>query len=159
MTTPQATTAALEKLFNNWANASFEKSIECFNEHGFYQHVMAKLDAGADLSQDLPELKNVKNNIAKATVKKLAKQAVEGVDAAWALPSSVAKLFRTTIRSSNNDQSLLPCFDVEYKAETAKGVVKIAVKTWRRNVTVTVDGQTAALDLLHGQVVIAGMRQ
>jgi hypothetical protein len=159
MTTPQATTAALEKLFTNWANASFEKSIECFNEHGFYQHVMAKLDAGADLSQDLPELKNVKNNIAKATVKKLAKQAVEGVDAAWALPSSVAKLFRTTIRSNNNDQSLLPCFDVEYKAETAKGAVRIAVKTWRRNVTVTVDGQTAALDLLHGQVVIAGMRQ
>ncbi|MFO0108282.1 MAG: hypothetical protein ACK52H_13600 [Burkholderiales bacterium] len=159
MTTPQATTAALEKLFTNWANASFEKSIECFNEHGFYQHVMAKLDAGADLSQDLPELKNVKNNVAKATVKKLAKQAAEGVDAAWALPSSVAKLFRTTIRSSNNDQSLLPCFDAEYKAETAKGVVKIAVKTWRRNVTVAVDGQTAALDLMHGQVVIAGMRQ
>jgi hypothetical protein len=159
MTTPQATTAALEKLFTNWANASFEKSIECFNELGFYQHVTAKLDAGADMSQDLPELKSVKSNVAKATVKKLAKQAAEGVDAAWALPSSVAKLFRTTIRSDNDDQSLLPCFDVEYKAETAKGVVKIAVKTWRRNVTVAVDGQTAALDLLHGQVVIAGMRQ
>lgn len=159
MTTPQATTEALEKLFTNWANASFEKSIECFNEHGFYQHVMAKLDAGADLSQDLPELKNVKNNIAKATVKKLAKQAADGVDVAWALPSSVAKLFRTTIRSSNDDQSLLPCFDVEYRAETAKGVVKIAVNTWRRNITTAVDGEAAALDLLHGQVVIAGMRQ
>ena len=55
--------------------------------------------------------------------------------------------------------SLLPCFDVEYKAETAKGVVKIAVNTWRRNVTVTVDGKVAALDLLHGQVVMAGMRE
>jgi hypothetical protein len=159
MTTPQATTEALEKLFTNWANASFRKCIDLIDEKDFYQHVLDKLDAKADMSSDLPELQNVSDRVAKTTVKKLLQQATEDVDAAWELPTNVSKLFRTTIRLHQDEISLLPCFDVEYKAETAKGVVKIAVKTWRRNVTVTVEGKSEALDLLHGQVVMAGMRR
>lgn len=158
MTTPQATTEAIEKLFTNWANASFRKCIDLIDERGFYQHVLDKLDANADMSSDLPELQNVSGKVAKTTLKRLMQQAAEGVDAAWELPTNLGKLFRTTIRSHQDDISLLPCFDVEYKAETAKGVVKIAVKTWRRKVTVTVEGKSEALDFLHGQVAIAGMR-
>lgn len=162
MTTPQATTSQsheeLLALFKNWAAASFGKSVDAVNEEGFYHHVLAKMEAKADLTPDLPELKLMKLSAAKAVVKLLTKQAKESVDKAWELPTNIGRLFHTTIRSRIDEMSLLPCFDVEYKAETAKGVVKIAVKTWRRNVTVTVGGKDAALDLLHGQFVIAGMR-
>jgi hypothetical protein len=158
LNTPQATTTALEKLFVNWANASFKQSIDCVNARGFYQHVLAKLDAEADMSNDLPELKTVKPKVARATTKRLMKKAAEDVEAAWDLKPAVAKLFRTTIRSHSDEISLLPCFDVEYKAETPQGTVKIAVKTWRRNVAVTVDGNADACDQLHGLIVIAGMR-
>ena len=85
-------------------------------------------------------------------------EADKATSSAWELSTNVAKLFHTTIRSHSDEMSLLPCFDVEYKAENAKGTVHITVKAWRRNVTVTVDGKTAALDLLHGQFVMAGMR-
>jgi hypothetical protein len=162
MTTPQATTSQsqdeLLALFKYWAGASFRKSIDAVNEEGFYQHVLAKMNAKADLTADLPELKTMKPSAAKAVVKRLSKQAKESVDTAWELSSNVGKLFRTTIRSHQDDLSLLPCFDVEYKADTAQGVVKIAVKTWRRNVDVTISGKVSACDLLHGQVVMAGMR-
>lgn len=162
MTTPQATTTQshdeLLAVFKNLAVASFGKSVDAVNEEGFYQHVLAKMQAETDLSAELPELKKMKASAAKAVVKRLSKQAKESVETAWELSSNVSKLFRTTIRSHQDDLSLLPCFDVEYKAETLKGDVTIAVETWRRNVTVTIDGKDAALDLLHGQLVLAGMR-
>lgn len=163
MTSPQATTSQshdeLLALFKNWAAASFGKSVDAVNEEGFYQHVLAKMEAKVDLTADLPELKAMKPSAAKAVVKRLSKQAKESVETAWELSSNVGKLFRTTIRSHQDDLSLLPCFDVEYSADTEQGVVKIAVKTWRRNVDVTISGAISACDLLHGQVVMAGMRQ
>ena len=162
MTTPQATTTQsheeLLALFKNWAAASFSKSVEAVNEEGFYQHVLAKIEAKTDLTTELPELKLMKLSAAKAVVKRLSKQAKESVDTAWELSSNVSKLFRTTIRSHHDDLSLLPCFDVEYRAETTQGVVKIAIMTWRRNVDVTISGKALACDLLYGQVVMAGMR-
>jgi hypothetical protein len=162
MTTPQATISQshdeLLAVFKNLAVTSFGKSVDAINEEGFYQHVLAKMQAETDLSADLPELKKMKESAAKAVVKRLSKQAKESAETAWELSSNVSKLFRTTIRSHQDDLSLLPCFDVEYKAETPKGDVTIAAKTWRRNVTVTIDGKDAALDLLHGQIVMAGMR-
>lgn len=164
MTTPQATTyvsesqKALIKLFENWARESFEKSMNSANEVNFYQSVKKKLEAKIDMTDDLPALKKVKTSAAKAVVKDLAKQAKASVDAAWVLPSNIDKLFRTTIRSQNDESSLMTCFDVEYKAETERGYVKIAIKTWRLNLSVTVDGAAEALDLLQGQLVMTGLQ-
>ena len=89
----------------------------------------------------------------------MAKEAEKAAISAWDLNASLIKIFSTTTRLNQVEQALLPCFDVEYKTETAKGVVRIEVKTWRRNVTITINGKDAALDLLHGQLVMAGMQQ
>ncbi len=149
----------LLKLFQNWVDTSFTKSIDSWKEQAFYQHVIKKLDAKVDLISDLPELKNLKPKAAKAVVQRLMKQAGEQIESAWELKPSVAKLFRTSIRVHMTDEDgLLPCFDVEYKAKTEMGIVTISVATKRRNVTVTVDGKAEALDFLHGQVVMVGMR-
>lgn len=163
MTTPQATTSTstlhdgLSALFINWANNSFDKSIDSWNEQAFYQHVMTKLEANVDLRVDLPELENLKPHAAKSIVKRMKKAADVSVDAAWELKPAVAKLFRTTIRSSYDEQSLLPCFDVEYKALTDSGTVSVEVKTWRRNVKVVLIGHKAAIDSLYGQIVTASL--
>ena len=132
--------------------------IALLQERNLYEHALKKLEQGADLSSDLPELKAVKPAVAKKVMQRMVADADKATSSTWELSSNVAKLFHTTIRSHIDEMSLLPCFDVEYKAETAKGVVKIMVKTWRRNVTVTVDGVASLLDLLHGQIVIAGMK-
>lgn len=151
--------AGMLKLFQSWADASFSKSIDSWNEQAFYQHVLKKLDAKVDLTSDLPELKNLKPKAAKAVVQRLLKQAGEVIESAWELKPAVAKLFRTSIRVHMTDEtSLLPCFDIEYKAQTDGGVVTISVLTQRRDVTISIDGEEAALGLLYGQVVTAGMR-
>ena len=151
--------AGMLKLFQSWADASFSKSIDSWNEQAFYQHVLKKLDAKVDLTSDLPELKNLKPKAAKAVVQRLLKQTAEVIESAWELKPAVAKLFRTSIRVNMTDEaSLLPCFDIEYKAQTDGGVVTISVLTKRRDVTISIDGEEAALGLLYGQVVTAGMR-
>jgi beta-galactosidase/beta-glucuronidase len=91
-------------------------------------------------------------------MKRMVADAEKATFTAWELSTNVGKLFHTTIRSHSDEMSLLPCFDVEYKAKTEMGIVTISVTTQRRNVTVTVDGKAEALDFLHGQVVMAGMR-
>jgi hypothetical protein len=163
MTTSTATTKvdtgeALRLHFEKNAIAALGKVIELLQERDLYKHALAKLEQGADLSADLPELNAIKPAVAKKVMQRMVAEADKAASSAWELPSNLAKLFHTTIRSHSDEMSLLPCFDVEYKAENAKGAVHIAVKAWRRNVTVTVDGKTAALDLLHGQFVMAGMR-
>lgn len=148
------------KLFQSWADASFVKSIDSWNEQAFYQHVLKKLDAKVDLTSDLPELKNLKPKAAKVVVQRLMKQAGEVIESAWELKPAVAKFFRTSIRVHMNDEaSLLPCFDIEYKAQTDCGFVIISVKTQRRDVEISIDGEEAALNLLQEQIVMAGMRR
>lgn len=146
------------KLFQSWADESFTKSINSWNEQAFYQHVLKKLDAKVDLTNDLPELKSLKPKAAKAVVQRLMKQAGEVIEAAWELKPSVAKLFRTSIRVHMTDEaSLLPCFDVEYKAKTEQGIVTISVKTFRRDVTIAVDGDAETVEFLHRQLVMVGL--
>lgn len=146
------------KLFQSWADESFAKSINSWNEQAFYQHVIKKLDAKLDLTNDLPELKSLKPKAAKAVVLRLMKQAGEVIESAWELNPAVAKLFSTSIRVHMNDEaSLLPYFDVEYKAKSAKGIVTLSVKTFRRDVTIAVDGDAEAVEFLYRQLVIAGL--
>ena len=163
MTNSTATTEfdvreALRQHFHNNAIAALDQVIVLLQQRDFYEHVLKKLEQRVDLSDDLPELKTVKPAVAKKVIQRLFAGADKAVASTWELSSNVSKLFDTTIKKRCDDMSLLPCFDVEYKAETAKGVVKIAIKTWRRNVTLTVAGNAAALDLLYAQYVLAGMQ-
>jgi hypothetical protein len=149
---------ALQRYFESNALTAFSNYIEFHNQRDFYLHALSKIEQGVELSAELPELKLVKKTTAQKICRQLAKDAEKAAISAWELNSSLNKIFHTTIRFNQIDQGLLPSFDVEYKAETTKGMLRIAVKTWRRNVTVTINGKDAALDLLHGQLVMAGMR-
>jgi hypothetical protein len=164
MTTSTATTKvdtgeALRLHFENNAVTALDKVISLLQERDLYAHALNKLEQGADLSADLPEIKDVMPAVAKKVMQRMVADSDKAVLSAWELPSNVGKLFHTTIRSGSDEQSLLPCFDVEYKADSTKGAVKITVKTWRRNVTATVDGNAAAVDQLHGKIVIAAMQR
>jgi hypothetical protein len=160
MTTTTATTEfnareALRQHFEKNGLANFEKTIKSLQELDFYKHVLAKLEQGVDLSDELPELRKLKTQSAKKIVKQLIAESEKAATLVWASPF---KLFSTSVRSGINDSSLLPSFDVLYTAKVSGGTVKIALKTWRRNITVSVEGKEAACDTVHGQLVMAGIR-
>ena len=94
------------------------------------------------------------------TITKNLKQLIaESEKAATLVWESPLKLFSTSVRSSIDESSLLPCFDVLYTAKVSGDAVKIALKTWRRNLTVSVEGKEAACETVHGQLVLAGIRE
>ena len=160
MTTSTATTEfdareALRQHFEKNGLANFEKTIKSLQELDFYKHVLAKLEQGVDLSDELPELRKLKIQSAKKIVKQLIAESEKAVTIVWVSPF---KLFKTSMRYSIDESSLLPSFDVFYTAKVSSGAVKIALKTWRRNLTVSVEGKEAACETVHGQLVLASMR-
>ena len=160
MTTSTATTdfdarEALRQHFEKNALANFEKSIKLMQDQDFYKHILAKLEQGVDLSGELPELRHLKMPAAKKVVKQLIADAEKAAASVWKSP---LKMFSTSVRSSIDESSLLPCFDVIYTAKGSSGAVKIELKTCRRNLSVSVEGKEAACESVHGQLVLAGVR-
>ncbi len=160
MTTATATTEfdareALRLYFEKNGLANFDKTIKLLQERNFYKHVLAKLEQGIDLSDELPELRKLKIQSAKKIVKQLIVESEKAATLVWKSP---IKIFTTSVRSSIDESSLLPSFDVLHTAKVSGGTVKIALKTWRRNLTVSVDGKEDACESVHGQLVLAGIR-
>jgi hypothetical protein len=160
MTTTTATTEfnareALRQHFEKNGLANFEKTIKSLQELDFYKHVLAKLEQGVDLSDELPELRKLKTQSAKKIVKQLIGESEKAATIVWVSPF---KLFSTSVRFSIDESSLLPSFEVLYVAKLSSGTVKIALNTWRRNLTVSVEGKQAACETVHGQLVLAGIR-
>ena len=160
MTTSTATTEfdareALRQHFEKNGLANFEKTIKSLKELDFYKHVLAKLEQGVDLSDELPELRKLKIQSAKKIVKQLIAESEKAATIVWESPF---KLFSTSVRSSIDESSLLPSFEVLYTAKVSGGAVRIALSTWRRNLTVSVEGKDAACETVHGQLILASMR-
>ena len=159
MTTSTATTEfdareALRQHFEKNALTAFDSCIELLKQRDFYLHALNKLEQGVDLSVDLPELRQLKISVAKKVVKQLIRDTEKAAALVW---ESHLKLFTTSARSSLDEFSLLPSFDVLYTAKSKSGAVKITVKTWRRNLTVSVDGNESACLSVYGQLVMAGI--
>jgi hypothetical protein len=161
MTTSTATTEfdareALRQHFEKNALTAFDSCIELLKQRDFYLHALSKIEQGADLSGELPELRQLKISVVKKVVKQLIRDAEKAAALIWESP---LKLFTTSARSSIDEFSLLPSFDVLYTVKSNSGVVKITVKTWRRNLTVAVEGNESACYSVYGQLVMAGMRR
>jgi len=116
---------------------------------------LTKLEQGVDLSGELPDLRQLKMPAAKKVVKQLIADADKAAASVWESP---LKMFSTSVRSSIDEFSLLPSFDVLYTAKGSSGAVKIALKTWRRNLSTSVEGKEAACESVHAQLVLASMR-
>ena len=161
MTTSTATTEfdareALRQHFEKNALTSFDNCIELLRQRDFYLHTLRKLEQGVDLTGELPELRQMKMSVAKKVVKQLIRETEKAAALVWESP---LKIFTTSIRSSIDELSLLPIFDALYTAKSKSGAVKITVKTWRRNLTVAVEGNESACYSVYGQLVMAGMRR
>ena len=160
MTTSTATTEfdareALRQHFEKNGLANFEKTIKSLKELDFYKHVLAKLEQGVDLSDELPELRKLKIQSAKKIVKQLIAESEKAATIVWVSPF---KLFSTSVRFRIDESSLLPRFDVIYTAKVSGDAVKIALKTWRRNLTISVEGKEAACERVYGALVTETLR-
>ena len=164
MTTPTATTGIsatadeLKDFFENHANIAFDLCWEAHTKADFYAKLLADVQKGRVLSEELPEAKGLPPSIVKTVIQKQHKQAVATAESAWELSGDIAKEFRTTIRSALPDGESIPQYDVEYQAKNTQESARVRIKTWRRNIEVELIGSESALDELHGLITLAALR-
>ncbi len=148
----------LAQLFKSRAERSLAQAIDQLNARSLYARALNKIEQGQDLSDELPELKEMSKPNAIRVIKNLIQHADEQVEGAWAIDPRYAELFKASFRVKHPDGELFPVFDVEYTAVTEEGNVVFAIVTNRRTVEVTVTGTDAACANLARQLVIAGLR-
>lgn len=151
------TKAQLTEFFWDRAVNALNESIEHLRDRDFFESVQTKLSAGADLTDDLPELMGMEAE-APAIIKKLHNEATSAAVNCWELKAGAAKVFSTTIRTHDVEDSNIPCFDVEYSTQTDAGTTKVHVKTWRRNIEINVTGNAKATKAATQNLMVAGLR-
>jgi hypothetical protein len=148
---------ALEQHFHANAVAAFDVFIQQQNEQQFYLHVLEKLKQDKDLTAELPELKKLTKSAAVKVCEQMSQQAAISAAKVWQLAANTKSLFTTTIREVKTPQSLLACWEVEYKAKHVQATIN--VKTHRRNITVKVIGSDSAAEQLHKALVVALLKK
>lgn len=150
--------AELAKFFWDRSVDALEQSIQHLCDRDFYKSAQEKLNAGIDLSDELPEIKKLTNDQVLSVIEALYVESIANVESAWTLKSGAAKVFSTSFRSSEMPGTNIPSFAIEYSANTNDGIAKVYVTTWRRNVDIKVVGNIAALEIASRHLVISGMR-
>jgi hypothetical protein len=164
MTRPTATTGLsathdeLKDFFENHASIAFDLCWEALTKADFYAKLLAQVQSGRVLSDELPEAKGLPPSIVKTVIQKQHKQAVATAESAWELSGDIAREFRTTIRSALTEGESIPQYDIEYQAKNTRESARVRIKTLRRNISVEVIGSEAALDEIHGLITLAALK-
>lgn len=147
----------LQELFQQMGQRSFAASMDSLNRVNFYDSVISRLLAGGDISEDVPEVSGKSAAEIVAVARQLRQQAAGAAVSAWELSAALASSFRTTVRSAEVEDELIPQYDVEHLAESEQGQVRIVIKTWRRNIAVEVVGSDAGVNALNAQMALAAL--
>jgi len=147
----------LEQHFYANAVTAFAACIQQQSEQQFYLHVLEKLKQDKDLSAQLPELKTLTKSAAVRVCEQMAHQAAVAAAQVWQLAANTKGMFTTTICEVKTPQSLLACYEVDYRAKNFE--VAISVKTHRRNLTVVIKGSDSAAEQLHKALVVALLKK
>lgn len=157
-TESSAVQAELQQFFERFASNAFDSCCEAHRKADFYRKLLADLQQGRVLSEELPEAEGLPISIQRAAIQKLLKQAIMASESTWELIPEVDKEFRTTIRMHLAADETVPQYDIEYQAKDTKDPVKVAIKTWRRNITVELIGTPTSLAIMHSRITLAGLR-
>lgn len=147
----------LHDLFLQMAQRSFATSMDCLCRVNVYDEIIDRLVQGLEIAEDVPEAATQASEDVIAVAQKLRQQYADNALKAWELSAALAGNFRTTVRSVDVEDELIPQYDVEHVAETSKGQVRIGIKTWRRNITVEIVGSDAGVNALNAQMALAAL--
>ena len=144
--------------FESLTRTSFANCMDALNKVDFYQLVLRRLEQGTSIEDDVPEVKDHSPEHVKQVVLNLISMATVAAKDAWLLSSRYAGAFETTIRSNLPEGELIPQYDVEHVGQTDAGIVKVKIKSWRRNLEVVIVGSNKAIEQQWMSMSMAAMR-
>ncbi|MDP3121304.1 hypothetical protein [Polynucleobacter sp.] len=128
-------TPFIQTYFERKANGALKQSLERACDLSHFKQVKVRLEAGEDLSKELPQLKRLSKKDALVIVKTLIKRCDTDLNDYWTLPKSTeAKLI---VAHKSYKGELVPRFTANYQFKTQLGQVEIKVTTQGRYVFVS----------------------
>ena len=127
-TNPSRTTMLpITAFFDQKAKAALSKSANRVADLRFFEHVLARLKAGEDMTRELAAFKKVDTKEAIKAVRQLIKACKDDLKLGyWGIKS---KKIRTKVRTELLSGELVPRYTVDYKVAIKSGEVSIRVET------------------------------
>lgn len=128
-------TPFIQQFFELKANNALKQSLERACDLSHFKQVKMRLEAGEDLSKELPQLKKLSKKDALAVIKTLMKCCEADLHDYWTLPKAAKAKLLVTHKSYQGE--LIPRFTANYQFNTQLGQVEIKVTTQGRYVFVS----------------------
>jgi hypothetical protein len=132
-------TPFIQQFFELKANKALKQSLDRACDLSHFKQVKTRLDAGEDLTKELPQLKKLSKKDAQAAIKTLIKRCDTDLTSYWTL-AKAAKAKVTAMHKSYKGE-LAPRFNVSYQFATKLGQIEIKVTTQGRYVFTSVDAK------------------
>jgi hypothetical protein len=128
-------TPFIQTFFERKANGALKQSLERACDLSHFKQVKTRLEAGEDLSRELPQLKRLSKKEVLTAVKTLIKRCDTDLNDYWTLPKAAKAKLSVTHKSYKGE--LVPRFTASYQFNTQLGQVEIKVTTQGRYVFVS----------------------
>jgi hypothetical protein len=132
--------------FERVANQSFEACITALHKVDFYKIVLARIERGVSIEDEVPEARDFSEDKLKQIVVDLMALAEVASKQAWDLTAVYSSIFKSSIRMTLPDREILPQFDIEHLARVDAGEVQLKIKSFRRNLEIEIVGNDAAVE-------------
>lgn len=128
-------TPFIQQFFERKANSALKQSLERACDLSHFKQVKIRLEAGEDLSKELPQLKKLSKKDALVAVKTLIKRCDTDLAGYWTLPKAAKAKLAVTHRSFKCE--LVPRFTANYLFDTKLGQINIKVTTQGKYVLIS----------------------
>jgi len=124
---------ALSRYFNEYAEAALDRIHHGQTAIRFYKEALHRLDNGIDISDSIPEIKRVGNDVARDTANDALVDYEQRVKHAWDLPKSLADIATTRVSSYKERLENLPRYEITHTFKLEAGKVTVDITTANRN--------------------------
>jgi hypothetical protein len=124
---------ALSRYFNEYAESALDRIHHGQTAIRFYKEALHRLDNGIDISDSIPEIKRVGNDVARDTANDALVDYEQRVKHAWDLPKSLADIATTRVSSYKERLENLPRYEITHTFKLEAGKVTVAITTANRN--------------------------
>jgi hypothetical protein len=129
----------------------------------FFQQILARLQAGEDMSKQSVAFEAVDKPIALETIHALIKRCETDLEAGYWTYQGF-DMISVDVHSTYDGQEAVPCYTVQYQIKTAYGLVIVNIKTSGATFDFKYDTnqcpkveRTIALDAASNQLMLAGL--
>ncbi|MFM8465825.1 MAG: hypothetical protein ACKOA0_17380, partial [Burkholderiaceae bacterium] len=124
---------ALSRYFNEYAESALDRIHHGQTAIRFYKEALHRLDNGIDISDSIPEIKRVGNDVARDTANDALVDYEQRVKHAWDLPKSLADIATTRVTSYKERLENLPRYEITHTFKLEAGKFTVAITTANRN--------------------------